>query len=175
MADDGQSVMSPLRPGTATQEEYADALAPDRAVHASQWESLRESVLPYPIPRPPSPFNDATRVEARRLLLVTFDTDARPVTEFAVRIRFQADPCQVPRVDPIRFRNHSRFVQQDAERNAVGGRRDVRVASGSASGPGWTQESALTTRQPTCAETAESAPSQRNPVRSARTVHPSAT
>ena len=54
--------------------------------------SLREPVPPYPIARAPSPFNDATRVEARRLLLVTLDTDARPVTEFAVRLRFQADP-----------------------------------------------------------------------------------
>jgi hypothetical protein len=92
VADDGQSVMSALRPGAAIQEKCADALAPDRAVHASRWESLREPVAPYPIARAPSPFNDATRVEARRLLLVTLDTDVRPVTEFAVRLRFEADP-----------------------------------------------------------------------------------
>jgi hypothetical protein len=71
---------------------YANTIDPREALRAAQWAELRESASPHEIVRTGTPFDRAATVDVRRML-VSADGSDHPVTEFTLRVRYQADPA----------------------------------------------------------------------------------
>jgi hypothetical protein len=65
------------------------------ALHASEWAQLRESATAVRLQRERHPFGDASHVEVRRMTVTAGET-TRTVTEFTVKLRYQADPAMTP-------------------------------------------------------------------------------
>jgi hypothetical protein len=82
--------------------EYANTLTEGEALHASQWTDLRESATAEPITRVHHPFENASQIELRRLGVTAPD---RTVSEYTVKVRYQADPAMAPH-DVVRAQSH---------------------------------------------------------------------
>ncbi|MDN3359933.1 ADP-ribosyltransferase domain-containing protein [Actinomadura sp. DC4] len=75
--------------------EHSNTLAEGEALHASQWAHLRGSAEAAPLTREHA-FESASTVEVRRLSVTSTDHPVRTVTEFTLKLRFQADPSMTP-------------------------------------------------------------------------------
>ncbi|WP_460359752.1 GH-E family nuclease [Actinoallomurus bryophytorum] len=82
--------------------EHANTLTESEALHASEWDAIRESATAVAVPRVRHPFQDASQVELRRLGVTAPD---RTVSEFTVKVRYQADPAMAPH-DVVRAQSH---------------------------------------------------------------------
>ncbi|GAB2800843.1 hypothetical protein GCM10027176_01100 [Actinoallomurus bryophytorum] len=93
-----------LNPDTRT-PLIPDTVTAGEAPHASEWAHLRESATAVPLLREIHPFTDASRVEVRRMTLAGAGETPRTVTEFTVRLRYQADPAMTP-ADVVRAKSN---------------------------------------------------------------------
>jgi HNH/ENDO VII superfamily nuclease len=93
-----------LNPDTRT-PLIPDTVIAGEAPHASEWAHLRESATAVPLQREIHPFTDASRVEVRRMTLAGEGETPRTVTEFTVRLRYQADPAMTP-ADVVRAKSN---------------------------------------------------------------------
>ncbi|GLY91299.1 GH-E family nuclease [Actinoallomurus iriomotensis] len=81
---------------TGLRGEHAYTLAEGDALHASQWSRLREDATATPVGRVHHPFENASKVEVRRLGVIAPDGGEHTVTEFTVRVRYHAEPGMTP-------------------------------------------------------------------------------
>ncbi|WP_433172948.1 GH-E family nuclease [Actinoallomurus sp. CA-150999] len=82
----GKDTLAVLRGG------HAYALTEGEALQASQWTHLREDATATPVTREHHPFEDASKVDVRRLGVTAQDGGERSVTEFTVTVQYHADP-----------------------------------------------------------------------------------
>ncbi|MEV6860981.1 hypothetical protein AB0M44_08245 [Streptosporangium subroseum] len=79
--------------------EHANTIRPNEALRAGHWAELRQRVTGHEVVNRSfyhPALDRAAHVEMRRMVVLDPGTGQRPVTEFTVRIRYQADPVMTP-------------------------------------------------------------------------------
>lgn len=90
---------------TGLRGEHAYTLSEGDALHASQWAHLREGATATPVGRVHHPFEDASKVEVRRLGVTAPDGGEHTVTEYTVKVRYHAGPEMAPQ-DVVRAQSN---------------------------------------------------------------------
>ncbi|WP_433180107.1 hypothetical protein [Actinoallomurus sp. CA-150999] len=94
------------RESSALGGTHAHTLTSADAARASQWAHLRTSAEPTPVIRQRHPYEAASQVDLRRIGITMPDGSVRMVSEYTVKVRYQADPRMSPE-DVLRAKSNA--------------------------------------------------------------------